>query len=108
MKINKQLPIKYHLNLHLSGDSINEDSIMFEIVRYLVNQLNKKDDPDYSNIKFTSKTLKYVFGDRMKEDEFKNLVIKILKNNISIGMIETKNKNLLVTDKLLSKFYVNK
>lgn len=106
LKINSKLPIKYHLNLHLSGENLNEDAIMFEIVRYLVNQINKKEEADYSNIKFTSKTLKYVFGDKMMEDEFKNLVIEILKNNISIGMIETKNKNLLVTDKLLSKFYV--
>jgi hypothetical protein len=105
MKINSSLPIKYHLNLHMMGEKPCEDGLIFEIIKYLINQLSKKDNFDYSNIKFTSKTLKYVFGDKMSNDVFKSHIIEILKNNISKGNIETKNKNMYIKDILLTKFY---
>mgnify|MGYP001174496009 CR=1 FL=1 len=106
MKINPDLPIKYHLNLHMTGEKPCEDGLMFEIIKYLINQSKKKIDFDYSNIKFTSKTLKYVFGDRMSNDSFKSYIIETLKKNISSGNIETKNKNMYIKDTLLTKFYI--
>lgn len=105
MKINNDLPIKYHLNLHLLNDIPSDDSIMFEIIRFLINQINKKEEPDYSSIKFTSKTLKYVFGERMDSDEFKKNIIRVLRDNIENGNIKTVNKNLLIQEVLLNKFY---
>jgi len=89
----------------MMGEKPCEDGLIFEIIKYLINQLNKKDISDYSNIKFTSKTLKYVFGDKMSNDAFKSHVIEILKNNISTGNIETKNKSMYIKDILLTKFY---
>ena len=107
LKINKYLPIKYHLNLHLLSDIPHDESIMFEIIRFLISQINKKDESNYSDVKFTSKTLKYVFGDMMNNEEFKKNIIRILKQNIENGNVETSNNNMYIKDKLLNKFYSN-
>lgn len=105
MKISNNLPIKYYLNLHLLNDIPSDESIIFEIIRFLVNQISKKEDPDYSDIKFTSKTLKYVFGDRIENDDFKKNIIRVLKENIDIGNIKISNKNMYIENTLLNKFY---
>jgi hypothetical protein len=103
MKINNRAPIKYHLNLHLSEKHLNPESIAFELTRYTISQ-SKSDDVDLSDLKFTSKTLKYIFGDRL-EGEFKELVVASIKKYIKEGYIEPKGKSMYITKKLVNQFY---
>jgi len=103
MKIKKDVPIKYILDLHLTKEHISRDGIIFEIVRYLINQ-SKTSEIDMNSLKFTSKTLKYVFGDRMDE-EFKELVVTSIKKYIANKMIEPRGKSMYITNELLETFY---
>ncbi len=103
MKINSNLPIKYSLDLHLTDFHISSESIIFEIVRYCINQF-KSSEVDLDGVKFTSKTLKYVFGNRL-DGEFKDLVVSSIKEYITSGLIKPNNNTMYITKELVTKFY---
>ena len=107
LKIKDDIQIKYHLNMHLMDSFIERDSIGFELIRYVVDQIESHDTKtlELKNMKFTSKTLKYVFGDKIKEDEFKEYTISKIKEMISMDWIEPKNKSMFITEKMISNFY---
>lgn len=103
MKINSDTPIKYSLDLHLTDSHISPESIVFEIVRYCINQF-KSSEVDLDGVKFTSKTLKYVFGNRL-DGEFKDLVVSSIKEYIASGLIKPNNNTMYITKELVTKFY---
>jgi len=103
MKIKSDVPIKYALDLHLCKEHISSDGIVFEILRYLLNQL-KTSEVDLNALKFTSKTLKYVFGDKL-DDDFKQEVVVSIKKYIEKGMIKPKGKSMYITNDLLETYY---
>ena len=90
--------------MHLNGTP-NGDAILFEIINYLVlNNLQGK-EITYRNVKFSSKTLKYIFGEKFDNEEYKNSIIKNIK-----GLVESKDLDLIsnsfyVTDQGIHKFY---
>lgn len=104
LKIRKDIKLKYLLNLHLTDELLDEDSIVFEIVKYTIGQI-KDDDFDLDDIKFTSKTLKYIFGDKIKEDSFKTFVINSIKNNIKNNNISPVGKSMFLSKKIISEYY---
>jgi galactitol-specific phosphotransferase system IIB component len=103
MKININAPLKYHLNLHLHDDYLDEESIIFEIIRFCLNQ--NKEDSDQLDLKFTSKTLKYVFGDKIKSDYFKDLMINSIKDHIKSGKIQVSGKSMSLNKETILKYY---
>ena len=85
---------------------IDKESIGFELVKYVMDDITThKKEMELSNFKFTSKTLKYVFGDRIKEPEFKDYIISTIKEFISSGLIEPNNKSMFITKKMITNFY---
>jgi len=86
---------------------IDRDSVGFELIKYVVSDIdsNSKKDLTLDNMKFTSKTLKYVFGDKMKDIEFKEYIISNLKEMISLKWIDARNKSMFITEKMIKNFY---
>ena len=106
LTICNSVPIKYHLNMHLMDRYIDDDAIVFEIVKYTLSLVEaKSEEIDISNIKFTSKTLKYIFGNKIDDDDFKSRVISTIKTQIHENLISTHNKSMYITKKLLTKYY---
>lgn len=106
LKINKNIAIKYHLNMHLMESLIDRDSIAFEIVKYLIRDLESNSkELIIDNFKFTSKTIKYIFGDKVKDDKFKEYIVDKLKEMIKIGWISSDNKTMYVKEEMLNNFY---
>ena len=93
--------------MHLMESFLEKDSIAFEVIKYVVNDIESNDNKDFTfdNLKFTSKTLKYVFGDKMKDDVFKEYTITSLKQMIRDGWIEPKNKSMYITEQMITNFY---
>lgn len=84
-------------------DSLLEnESIIFELIKYIIND---KKELTIDMFKFTSKTLKYVFGDKMKSEEFKTRVVTELKKMISKNLIVPKGKSMYISKELIEKFY---
>ena len=107
LKIKDELPIKYHLNMHLMESFIERDSIGFELIAYVINDIasNENKDLTIDNMKFTSRTLKYVFGDKMKDETFKEYVVNNLKEMINMKWIKPTGKSMHITEKMITNFY---
>lgn len=105
IEIKDDLPLKYYLSLHLN--KYTEDSVLFEIINYIVtnNIENKDKDISYSNLKFSSKTLKYMFGEDITDEKFKNEIIISIKKLISNEKIHVNKKYFHVTEKGILNFY---
>ncbi len=107
MTLRSDLPIKYYLNLYNEDTLADNYSILFEILQYIIKVANAKDkNLELKNIKFSSKSLKYVFGDKLKDEAFKLYVIDSLKYMISNEYLITEGDFIFFTKKGLTYFYL--
>ena len=102
LTIKKEVPIKYHLNMHLMESLLDKDSVAFEIIRYIIND---KKELNLDSFKFTSKTLKYIFGDKMKDEKFKEYIITELKALIASSKIVASGKTMHLSKEIIENFY---
>ena len=93
--------------MHLMESFLDKDSIAFELIKYVVSDIESNDKKELTleNLKFTSKTLKYVFGDMLKEDIFKDYTVASIKRMISDKWIEPKSKSMYITEQMITNFY---
>ena len=93
--------------MHLNNNLISKDSILFEIINYIItNNIEGKDKKiNYKNLKFSSKTLKYIFGERFESEEEKDSIISMIKELIEEKNIDVKSKTFHISEKGISKFY---
>lgn len=107
MILRSDLPVKYYLNLHIDEALCDEHSVLFEILQYLVKVAQAKDkEINWQNLKFSSKSLKYVFGDALKVDVFKQYVVASLKYLIANEYLNTEGDFIIFTKKGLTYFYI--
>lgn len=104
---SKNLPLKYALETHtaLPGYPTGQD-FLFDVLNYLVrvaDSKSKKFDP--ADIKFSSKTLKYVFGDKIKDQEFLENLKLIIKTLIEEGSLSKIGENLTISETVFYNFY---
>lgn len=104
--IKEDLPIKYYLGLH--GEESVRDTFypLFEISQYLIKVHNAKTkELEMSSFKFSSKSLKYVFGDRLKDETFKEEIVQSLKELLKDDYFVSKGESIIFTKKALTHFY---
>lgn len=107
MTLRSDLPIKYYLNLYNEDALLDEQSILFEILQYIIKVANSKEKSlELKNLKFSSKSLKYVFGDKIKDEEFKKYVVNSLKTMITLEYIIPDGDFIYFTQKGLNYFYL--
>ena len=105
-KLNKTVPLKYQLDLHSSLPSYpTRQDFLFDVLSYLIRVAESKSkDWDSSSIKFSSKTLKYVFGDRLTP-EFLEKLKPIMKVLIEDGTLTKTGESLVISESTFSDFY---
>ena len=107
MNLRSDLPIKYYLNLYNEEGLSDEFTLLFEILQYIIRVANAKEKSlELKNIKFSSKSLKYVFGDRVKDETFKTNLVKSLKKMINEEYLTTEGDFIYFTKKGLTYFYL--
>ena len=107
MTLRSDLPIKYYLNLHIDEALCDQHSVLFEILQYLVKVAQAKDkEISWQNLKFSSKSLKYVFGEKLKGDPFKEYVVASLKYLIANEYLNTDGDFIIFTKKGITYFYI--
>ncbi len=105
--LRSDLPIKYYLNVYNEEGLQDDHAILFNIIQYLYRVIeSKQKDLDYSNFKFSSKSLKYVFGEKVNDENFKIKLITSLKKLISLEYISIKKEVMYITEKGLTNFYI--
>jgi hypothetical protein len=106
MKIRSNLPIKYYLGVYNEESISDEFTLLFEISQYLIRvAIQKEKEIDLDNFKFSSKSLKYVFGDKIKDETFKLNLVKSLKKLISEEYLRAEGDFMHFTKKGLTYFY---
>lgn len=104
--IRSDLPIKYYLNLQNDPNIFDDDSYLYEIIAYLLKVIETKDkNLSMDNLKFSSKSLKYVFGDKLSDETFKNNLVQALKEMISKNYLQNDGDFIKITKVGLAKFY---
>jgi hypothetical protein len=107
MNLRSDLPIKYYLNLYNEEGLSDEFTLLFEILQYIIRVANAKEKSlELKNIKFSSKSLKYVFGDKIKDETFKTNLVKSLKTMINDDYLTTEGDFIYFTKKGLTYFYL--
>jgi anti-sigma28 factor (negative regulator of flagellin synthesis) len=66
----------------------------------------KQKELELKNLKFTSKSLKYIFGDNIKNETFKSDLVKRLKNLIESENLQVDGETIHITEKGLTNFYI--
>jgi hypothetical protein len=86
---------------------IDEHCVLFEILQYIIKVANAKEKSlELKNIKFSSKSLKYVFGDKIKDEDFKKYVVDSLKYSITNEYLIPDGDFIYFTQKGLNYFYL--
>ena len=102
MKIRNDIAIKYYLDLHNEEDRLSDKSVLFTIISYLI-KTSKAKTPTF---KFSAKTLKNIFGDRLTSETFKMDLVKSIKALVSTGDLASEDDAFTVTKIGLSNFYI--
>jgi hypothetical protein len=106
MTLRSDLPIKYYLNLYNEEGLNDKFTLLFEISQYIIRVAEVKNkDLSQDSMKFSSKSLKYVFGDRIKDETFKANLVKSLKELISDEFLTPKGDFIFFTKKGITYFY---
>ena len=107
MNLRSDLPIKYYLTLYNEEGLSDEFTLLFEILQYIIRVAASKDkDIDPDGMKFSSKSLKYVFGEKIKDETFKTNLVKSLKTMINEEYLTTQGEFIYFTKKGLTYFYL--
>jgi len=106
MKLRSDLPIKYYLNVHGEEDLQDDLAILFDIIQYIIKVIEIKQKPlTIENLKFSSKSLKYVFGDKIKNETFKQNLVKRIKSLILSEHLRVDGEFMHITQNGLTNFY---
>jgi hypothetical protein len=106
LTLRSDLPIKYYLGLHREEGLRDDRAILFDIMGHLLRiAQSKQKEIVPETFRFSSKTMKYVFGDLVKDETFRLDLVKSIKQLISTGDIEVSGETMAVTKKGLSAFY---
>ena len=105
-KLRTDLPIYIYLKLHQEDSLFNELGALYEISSYLIRTIESKDKQlSLDNLKFSTKSLKYIFGDKLNDEQFKSILVSYLKTLISNSDLENKGNFIHITEKGLTKLY---
>jgi hypothetical protein len=107
-KIAEGLPIKYALGLHpaVPGYPTHQD-FMFDVSSHIARVVDVKGkDWDVDDIKFSTKTLKYVFGESMNSPEFRDKIKALLADLLAQDRLTKKGEFIFIPEYEFSKYYL--
>jgi hypothetical protein len=106
-KLSSLAPLKYSLEAHIALPTYpTRQDFVFDIASYLIRvseSKSRKLDPE--DLKFSTKTLKYVFNDKMNDDEFRDRIKLIMKDMIEDGSLVKSGENLVISQTEFLKLY---
>lgn len=106
LTLRNSTPIKYKLGLHqVLPNYPTEQDFVFDLLAYITKvTISKSNKFDSTDLKFSSKTLKQVFGDKLTED----FIIKIklfIKNLIEEGIFTKIDDYVNINESEFFKYY---
>ena len=109
MKISLRptLPLKYLIDAHIVLLSYpTKQDFIFDVLSYIVKvSLAKSKKIDPKDIKFSMKTLKYIFGDKLENQEFSEKLKLIMKSMIEDGSLIKNGEYLQIDEAVFLTYY---
>jgi hypothetical protein len=107
-KIQPTLPIKYVLGVYRAIPTYpTTQDFMFEVISYIIKVADSKEKIwDPTEIKFSAKTLKYVFGDNMKSEEFVDRIKSILKDLLETEVLSKHGEHIFISQEEFTRYYL--
>jgi hypothetical protein len=106
-KLQPNIPLKYLLDSHTALPSYpTRQDFIFDILSYIVKVTQvKSKDFDPGDIKFSTKTLKYVFGDKLTAEFLEKLKL-LMKDLIEDTTLIKKGEFIIIDQSEFLKFYI--
>jgi hypothetical protein len=98
--------LKYVLDAHIALPNYpTHQDFMFDVLSYIVRVTTAKSkDFDQTDIKFSPKTLKYVFGENLTP-EFLDKIKLLIKDLVEDGRLTKKGEFVIISELEFLKFY---
>lgn len=106
-KLSSTAPLKYSLEAHIALPTYpTRQDFVFDIVSYLIRVSETKSRKlEPTDLKFSTKTLKYVFNDRMNDESFRDKIKLIMKDMIEDSSLTKAGENLVINETEFLKLY---
>jgi hypothetical protein len=107
LKFKQDLPIKYELGLHQVLPSYpTETDFIVDVVSYIARVCEvKQKEFDTKDLKFSAKTLKYIFTENDVNQTFKDRLRGVIKSLIEKGDLTKKGEFLYINQDTFNKLY---
>lgn len=106
-KINPDQPIKYDLLVHTALPAYPTlPDFIIDVCLYLIKVHGTKKTQLTSNeLKFSVKTLKYVFGTKLEDEDFKIKIKDNLQNGIALGNLTKEGEFIFISEETFTKYF---
>jgi hypothetical protein len=106
-KISAEQPIKYDLLVHtaLSNYPTLSDFIV-DTCSYLIKvHGSKKSELSQSDLKFSAKTLKYIFGTQLEDEAFKAKIKTVVAEGLTNGSLSKDGEFIFVSEQTFTNYF---
>jgi hypothetical protein len=106
-KINSNQPIKYDLLVHTALPAYPTlPDFIVDVCSYLIKvHGSKKAELVSTDLKFSVKTLKYVFGNNMDNEEFRIKIKENLQNGIALEAFTKDGEFIFVSEETFTNYF---
>lgn len=106
-KLKSDLPIKYELGLHKVLPSYpTETDFVVDIIQYIIRVCELKNkDFNPADLKFSAKTLKYVFNENEVTSDFKDKLRVVIKKLMDSETLIKKGEFLYINQAVFNELY---
>lgn len=107
-KLKADLPIKYELGLHKVLPSYpTETDFVVDIIQYIIRVCELKNkDFNPTDLKFSAKTLKYVFNENEVTPDFKDKLRLVIKKLMDSETLIKKGEFLYINQAVFNELYI--
>lgn len=106
-RINSTLPIKYDLLVHTAMPNYPSHSdFIFDVCAYFVRVYGSKNkELDPTDLKFSAKTLKYIFGDQINDESFRAKIKQIVADCLEDGSLTKTGEFIFISETTFTKYF---
>lgn len=106
-KLNPTVPIKYDLLVHTALPQYPTlPDFIVDVCLYIIKvHGTKKTKLADADLKFSVKTLKYVFGTQMDNESFKLKIKENLQDGLALGYFKKEGEFIFISEETFTKYF---
>ena len=98
--------MKYRLGIHTTMPNYpTSQDFMFDVCSFIV-KVGKEKELEAKDLKFSTKTLKYIFGDNVKSEDFNDRIKSIIRDLVESGTLTLSGEFFFIEESEFAKYFV--